>query len=62
MAPTLITSSVGASPLEAKNKHKTPIGITLMCVAYSRPKNIGNVFTYRKVDRLDGLPVSSYMD
>ena len=27
-----------------------------MCVAYSCPKNLGNIFTYRKIDRLDGNP------
>ena len=41
-----------------KNKHKIPIGINSMCVVYSRPKNLRNIFTYRKVDRLEGLPVS----
>ena len=39
-----------------KNKHKIPNGIKSMCVAYSRPKNLGNIFTYRKIDRLDGPP------
>ena len=33
-----------------------------MCVAYSRPKNLGSIFTYRKIDRLDGPPVSSYLE
>ena len=45
-----------------KNKHKITIGINSMCVAYSRPKYLGNIFTYRKVDRIDGPPVSSYME
>ena len=45
-----------------KNKHKIPIGIKSVCVAYSRPKNLGNIFTYRKIDRLDGPPVSSYLE
>ena len=45
-----------------KNKDKIPIGIKSMCVAYSRPKNLGNIFTYRKIDRLDGPPVSSYLE
>ena len=45
-----------------KNKHKITIGINFMCVAYSRPKTIGNIFTYRMVDSLDGDPVSSYME
>ena len=61
MVPTLITSRVGASPLEAKNKHKIPIGINSMCVAYSRPKNLINIFTYYKFIRRNGPPVSSYM-
>ena len=25
-----------------------------MCVAYIRPANLGNIFTYHKIDRLDG--------
>ena len=45
-----------------KNKHKIPIGIKLMCVAYSRLKNLGNIFTYRKIDRLNGPPVSSDLE
>ena len=45
-----------------KNKYKIPIGINSMCVAYSRPENLGNIFTYRKFDRLDGPPVSSYLE
>ena len=45
-----------------KNKNKIPIGIRSMCVAYSRPKNLGNIFTYRKIDRLDGPLVSSYLE
>ena len=31
-----------------------------MCVAYSVPKNLGNIFTYRKVDRLDGPSLLLY--
>ena len=30
-----------------KNKNKITIGIRSMCLAYSRPKNLGNIFTYR---------------
>ena len=45
-----------------KNRYKIPIGIKLMCVAYSRPKSLGNIFTYRKVDCLGGPSVSSYME
>ena len=45
-----------------KDKNKTPIGIRSMCVAYSRPKNLGNIFTYRRIDRLDGPLVSSYLE
>ena len=44
------------------NKNKIPIGIRSMWVAYSLPKNMGNIFTYRKIDRLDGPPVSSYLE
>ena len=45
-----------------KNKYKTPIVIKSMCVVYSHPKNLGNIFTYCKVDRLNGPPVSSYLE
>ena len=45
-----------------KNKHKIPIGINSMCVAYSHPKHLGNIFTYQKVDYPEGDPVSSYME
>ena len=62
MAPTTTSPAMGASPTEAKKQTKIPIGIKSMCVAYSRPKNLGNIFTYHKVDRLDGPPVSSYLE
>ena len=45
-----------------KNKNNIPIGIRSMCVAYSRTKNLGNIFTYRKIDCLDGPLVSSYLE
>ena len=45
-----------------KNKRKIPIGTNSISVAYIRPKNLGNIFTYRKVDCLDGPPVSSYLE
>ena len=45
-----------------KNKHKIPIGINSMCVAYSRPTKIGNISTYHKVDSLNGIPVSFCME
>ena len=45
-----------------KNKNKIPIGIRSMCVAYSRPNNLGKIFIYRKIDRLDDPSVSSYLE
>ena len=45
-----------------KIKHIITIDIKLMCVAYSRPKIIGNIFTYQKVDHFDGPLVSSYTE
>ena len=45
-----------------KNKNKIPIGIKSMCVEYSCPKNLSNIFTYCKIDRLDGPQVSSYLE
>ena len=44
-----------------KNKYNIPICIKFMCVAYSRPKNLGNIFMYCKVDRIYGPSMSSYM-
>ena len=61
MAPALTPTAMGAYPMEAKKQTQNPIGINLMYVAYNRPKKLGNIFTYRKVDSLEGLPVSSYM-
>ena len=45
-----------------KNKYKITIGIKSMCLAYRRPKNLRNIFTYRKIDSLDGPPVSSDLE
>ena len=45
-----------------KKNTKIPIGIRSMCVAYSCPKNLGNIFTCTKIDRLNGprsLPIWS---
>ena len=51
------------SPLwRLNNKHKTSTGIKSMCMAYSRLKNLGNIFIYRKVDCHNGPPVSSYLE
>ena len=44
-----------------KNKPKIPIGINLVCVPYTRPQKLGDIFMYRKVNRLNGALVSSYM-
>ena len=62
MVPTLTPPAMGASPVEAKKQTKTPIVINSMYVAYSRPKIIGNIFTYHKVYSLKGPPVSYYME
>ena len=37
-------------------------GPNSICVAYSCPKSLGNIFTYRKVNFRDGTSVSSYME
>ena len=51
------------SPLwRLNNKHKTSTGIKSMCMAYSRLKNLGNIFIYHKVDCHNGPPVSSYLE
>jgi len=45
-----------------KNDNGHPIGVRQLCVAYSRPPNLGNLFSYRKIDNLAGPPVSSYLE
>ena len=42
-----------------KNYRKIPTGIERMIIAYSRPNNLGNILSYRKL-KPNGPPVSSY--
>lgn len=42
------------------NGSLTPID--RLIVAYSRPHNLGNLLSYRKIDHWDGPPVSSFLD
>ena len=51
------------SPLwRVKNKNKIPIAIRFMYVKNIHPKNLVNIFTYKKIDHFDGTPVSSYLE
>ena len=43
------------------NNEGEPIPIERMTVAYSRPHNLGNLFSYRKLDNSTGPPVSSFI-
>ena len=36
-------------------------GVTRLTIAYSRPKNLGEKLSYRKIDSFCGPPVSSYL-
>ena len=53
---------MGVSSLETNKKYKIPVGVNSMCVEYSFSHNLGNIFTYREVNFIDGTPVSSYME
>jgi len=59
-----ISEPDGKTPLaEVPNlgKPPLPIGIRRMIVAYSRPPNLGNILSYRKLRTPNGRPVSSYI-
>ena len=56
----LAQPSHGRQLKDLSNKEGFRIGINRLTVAYSRPLNIGNILSYRKMDRLSGPPVSSY--
>ena len=45
---------------DIRNHNNEPIGVNRMIVAYSRNKNIGNLLSLRRYDRLQGPKVSSY--
>ena len=45
--------------IENHNGHKIPID--QMVIAYSRPPNLSNMLSYRKIDKLSGRKVSSYL-
>ena len=48
-------------PFAAVRNHAgQPINIDRMIVCYSRPSNLGNLLSYRKIDTANGPPVSSY--
>ena len=38
-----------------------PWGLERMIIAYSRPPNLGNLLSYRKVPEVTGSPVSSFL-
>ena len=44
-----------------KNIEGHPIPIQRMTVAYSRPHNLGNLLSYRQLDKSTGPPVSSFL-
>jgi hypothetical protein len=47
---------------QVKNYAKAPLGIDRLIVAYSRPLNLGNILSYRKLKDTDGPPVSSFLN
>ena len=62
MAQTLTTPTIGAPPLETKQQIQNSHWYQLDVCGLYPPENLGNIFMYRKVDHLDGPPVSSYME
>ena len=39
---------------------KTVAGLAKLTIAYSRPRNLGEMLSYRRIENFDGPPVSSY--
>ena len=42
--------------------NKSVAGFNRLTIAYSRPRNLGEILSYRKIQDYDGPPVSSYFD
>ena len=53
---------MGASPVEAKKQIQNPNWHQINVRGLQPQKNLGKIFTYRKVDLLYGPPVSSYLE
>ena len=62
MAPTVTSPAMGTSPVEDKKQIQNPNWHELNVRGLYLPKILGNIFTYRKVDRLNGPPVSFYLE
>jgi hypothetical protein len=45
-----------------RNHRNVPTDIDQLTVAYSRPPNLGNLLSYRRLDKLNGPKVSSFFD
>lgn len=45
-----------------RNHADHPVEVEQMTVAYSRPPNLGNLLSYRRIDKLNGPKVSSFLD
>ena len=41
-------------------KDKTVAGLAKLTIANSRPRNLGEMLSYRRIENFDGPPVSSY--
>jgi len=52
-----LTAAPGRAPTRAGH---TPMGLDRMIIAYSRPPNLGNLLSYRKLPSDTGPPASSY--
>ena len=59
----LVSQPPYGMPLSRVQNHQgTRVGLDRLIVAYSRPLNLGNLLSYRKLDTGSGPPVSSYLD
>ena len=58
----LVLAPPGKTPLNhLKNYFGYKVPIDQMVIAYSRPPNLSNLLSYRKIDKLSGPKVSSYL-
>ena len=57
----IVFAPPGKTQLNHLTSHGFPIPIDRMIVCYHRAPNLNNLFSYRKLDKIKGLKVSSYL-
>lgn len=59
---SLVSEPRGKTALNmCTNYSGAPIPVDRLVIAYSRPPNLGNILSYRKLDKIPGPKVSSYL-